>query len=308
MGNSRLLYNDKYVFISEPNNYDYYPTILANKTIQPVRFASSYMQTVGTIYERNNIEYVTFVDNPFVTTQYLAHTQTVIFQSVEQRAVDYLPNGHIVSYAGVTIYLNEGGVYALNFNPDTPQDSERKASLISKAINVKLLKEDLTTCKIVNSDPYVLFMFPKIKDTRVYAYDLMKQMWFYWELPFVVTKTSDDNRALRLYDGNQYVYFSDEAIPIEVKKDTQTHIGDVEQYLDFDRLPIRWMWKSQPMALGSITSRKQITETYFVFVNQNASIITDENTLEIVQNKITTQRFGVRFYTYKELVTESPIG
>lgn len=67
------------------------------------------------------------------------------------------------------------------------------------------------------------------------------------------------------------------------------------------------MWKSQPMALGSITSRKQITETYFVFVNQNASIITNENTLEIVQNKITTQRFGVRFYTYKELVTESPM-
>lgn len=307
MGNSRLLYNDKYVFISEPNNYDYYPTILANKTIQPVRFASSYMQTVGTIYERNNIEYVTFVDNPFVTTQYLAHTQTVIFQSVEQRAVDYLPNGHIVSYAGVTIYLNEGGVYALNFNPDTPQDSERKATLISKAINVKLLKEDLTTCKIVNSDPYVLFMFPKTEDTRVYAYDLMKQMWFYWELPFVVTKTSDDNRALKLYDGSQYVYFSDEAIPVEVDEDTQTYVGNVERYLDFDEQPIRWMWKSQPMALGSITSRKQITETYFVFVNQNASIITDENTLEIVQNKITTQRFGVRFYTYKELVTESPV-
>jgi len=311
INSSRLYYNDKYVFITEPLNYDYIPTIHCHKTVQPIRFASSYLQEIGVIYERNNIEYVSLTDNPFqdtgITSQYIAHSRVFIFNSVEQRAIDYLPNGHLITFTGITVYVNNGGVYALNFDANTPQDSERKASLISAPINAKLLKEDMSTCILANLDPYVLFMFPKSDYTAVYALKILSGLWFYWELPTIVEKVIDDNRHLRLISGTRYIEFTDSSTVISVPMSIQTHEGGVEQYLDFDTDHIKWYWKSQLLTFGSITSQKQITDTFFTFVNPNAGITFDTDTFDITQNKITTQNFGLRFYTYKELISEAPV-
>lgn len=311
INSSCLYYNDKYVFITEPLNYDYIPTIHCHKTVQPIRFASSYLQEIGVIYERNNIEYVSLTDNPFrdtgITSQYIAHSRVFIFNSVEQRAIDYLPNGHLITFTGITVYVNNGGIYALNFDANTPQDSERKASLISAPINAKLLKEDMSTCILANLDPYVLFMFPKSDYTAVYALKILSGLWFYWELPTIVEKVIDDNRHLRLISGTRYIEFNDSSTVISVPMSTQMHEGSVEQYLDFDTDHIKWYWKSQLLTFGSITSQKQITDTFFTFVNPNAGITFDTDTFDITQNKITTQNFGLRFYTYKELISEAPV-
>ena len=254
---------------------------------------------------------MSLTDNPFqdtgITSQYIAHSRVFIFNSVEQRAIDYLPNGHLITFTGITVYVNNGGVYALNFDANTPQDSERKASLISAPINAKLLKEDMSTCILANLDPYVLFMFPKSDYTAVYALKILSGLWFYWELPIIVEKVIDDNRHLRLISGTRYIEFTDSSTVISVPMSIQTHEGGVEQYLDFDTDHIKWYWKSQLLTFGSITSQKQITDTFFTFVNPNAGITFDTDTFDITQNKITTQNFGLRFYTYKELISEAPV-
>lgn len=307
INSSQIYYNEHFAFVTEPLNYDYIPVIHCHESIRPIRFATSYAQTLGVIYEQNNIEYISFTDNPFLATEFLAHSQVCLFESVEQRAIDYLPNGYLVTFTGITVYINEGGVYALNFNANTPQDAERKASLISSAVNAKLLKEDISTCILANSDPYVLFMFPKSGYTSVYALKVLTGLWFYWELPITITKVVDDNRQLRLQSADRYVLFTEDAEVVEVADTTQVYEGSVERYLDLDETPIKWYWKSQLLPFGSPTSQKQITDTFFTFVNPNAGITFDTDTFEITQNRITSQPFGLRFYTYRELISESPV-
>lgn len=304
---ARLYYNDVYYFATMPDNYDYIPIIYCNKAKQTIRFASSYLQEVGVIYERNNIEYITFTDNPYVDTQYQGHSSVLILNSVEQRAIDYLPNGNLITFAGATVYLNNGGLFILNFNANTPQDTERKASLVSQAVNKRLLKEDLTKAILVNSSPYVLIMFPGAENTKIYAYKILSGYWFYWEIPFVVSGTVDDNTSLRLFNSNnEYIKFTEDPIKVNVSSAQVVYVGNVETYLDFNLKTIPWFWKSQPLSFGSVTKRKQVLESYFTFVNNNANYTVNDTTLNIDQNKIAQQQFGIVFYAYKDVISETP--
>lgn len=303
---SRLYYNETHTFITMQGNYDYIPVIHCRKATRPIRFASSYLQSLGIVYELNNVEYVGFLGNPYRTGAYLAHTEIPTYDAIEQRAIDYKKNGHLVTFAGLTVYLTDSGLYALNFNPETPQDTERRATLISHAVNPKLLKEDLDTVIMANHDPYILVMFPTTINTRVYALKILSNQWSYWELPIIVDKTEDDNIHLRLVDGDTRYIFTAEPVSLDTNAGIQTYTGNVEKYLDFDTDAIPWYWKSQVLHFGAINSRKQITESHFTFVNTNATFGFDRDTFDINQESITRQAFGIRYYSFKEFISEAP--
>lgn len=303
-----LYYNDKYTFVTDPElkDYNYIPAIHCQKSLNPIRFASSYLQELGIIYQQNSVTYLGWDENKNRNITFLAHPYVLQYDHLEQRAIDYLPNGHLVTFAGLTIYLNKSGVYALNFEPETPQDTERRATLISGAINSKLLKEDLSTAILANFTPYILILFPKNGYTSVYALKIMVGQWYYWELPFKVKQVLDDNVSLRLINGDRFVRLNEDVELVDVFDDNRVVLGSVEKYLDFGTKPIKWYWKSQPIHLGTITARKQITQTHFVFLNPNASFDFDRDTFDLTHSQITSQRFGVRFYAFQEHVTERP--
>ena len=108
-------------------------------------------------------------------------------------------------------------------------------------------------------------------------YKIAVNQWFFWKLPIVITNIDGDNFKSRFHYGdNKVAQFTNEPITIETDGEDEYH-GEVERYLDFDNTPISWFWKSQILSLGSITKRKQITDTFFTFVNNNANIVLDEN-------------------------------
>ena len=53
--------------------------------------------------------------------------------------------------------------------------------------------------------------------------------------------------------------------------------------------------------------RGQLIETYFTFVNNNASIqINTDDNFEVVGRRVTNQEFGVRYLSFNDIVTISP--
>ena len=310
---NRIYYKANYIFVTEADNYDYLPVMYSHKTPREVRHASSYLQSIGTIFEQNMIEFVSFVDNPFISTTFINHARLPLFEKYEQPAIDYLDTKHLVTFFGQTIYLSKGGLFSLTFEAETTQDNIRKATLVSKVVNARLTKENISTAILVNSDPYVLIMFPDAvkRLTRVYAYRADYAHWYYWELPIVVLNTQDDNLYLRLQYEEEGVrklaYFTDLPIQIVIDPSLSSYQGSVERYLDFDTTYIPWFWKSQIMSMGSITKQKQVIETYFTFVNNNAGITIDtDKSFDVTSHHVTSQEFGIRYFSYNDIVTVAP--
>ena len=78
ISDSRLYYKDNYIFVTHAGNFEYLPVIYSHKPQRKVRYASSYLREVGSIFEQNMIEFVTFVDNPFIESMFIGHQKDAI--------------------------------------------------------------------------------------------------------------------------------------------------------------------------------------------------------------------------------------
>lgn len=319
VSSNKVLYKENFLFITQGNNYSYLPLVYSHSPSRKARKVMPYLREIGVVFAQNMLEFISFVNNPTLSENsilernFLAHPMVPLFEKYEQSAMDYTSAKFLVTFFGDTVYLNEGGLFSLTFEPQTSQENVRKAVLVSKSVNKRLTKEDISKAVLANKDPYVLIMFPyEAKNkTNVYAYRADYGHWYYWELPVAITDVQDDNLWLRLHfmdkSHHKLAYFTDDPIVTDVGESFSTHVGSVERYKDFDKYSIPWYWKSQLLALGTVTKQKQLVETYFTFVNNNASVEIDtEETFDVLSRKVTTQEFGVRYFTYNDIVTVSP--